>query len=78
MDRRDLLTKSSSTLVTKRPTILARRSQGLYLYGRSFFLEDKPIAPAHREAVDYFLGQSKKFWLQLDCRQSQGHLALGS
>ena len=48
----------------------------LYLYGRSFFLEDKPIAPAHREAVDYFLGQSKKFWLQLDCRQSQGHLAL--
>ncbi len=50
----------------------------LYLYGRSFFLEDKPIAPQHREAVDYFLGQAKKYWLQLDCRQSQGHLALAT
>ena len=48
----------------------------LYLYGRSFFLEDKPIAPQYREAVDYVLGQAKKYWLQLDCRQSQGHLAL--
>ncbi len=48
----------------------------LYLYGRSFFLEDKPIAAGHREAVDYFLGQGKKYWLKLDCRQSQGHLAL--
>jgi hypothetical protein len=48
----------------------------LYLYARSFFLEDKPIAPQHKEAVDYFLGQAKKYWLQLDCRQSQGHLAV--
>jgi uncharacterized protein YfaS (alpha-2-macroglobulin family) len=48
----------------------------LYLYGRSFFLEDKPIAAAHREAVDYFLGQAKKYWLKLDDRQSQGHLAV--
>jgi hypothetical protein len=48
----------------------------LYLYGRSFFLEDKPIGPQHRESIDYFLGQAKKYWLKLDCRQSQGHLAL--
>ena len=48
----------------------------LYLYGRSFFLEDKPLEGAAREAVDYFLGQAKKHWLQLDSRQSQGHLAL--
>jgi hypothetical protein len=48
----------------------------LYLYGRSFFLEDKPITPQHRESIDYFLSQAKKYWLQLDCRQSQGHLAL--
>jgi Bacterial Alpha-2-macroglobulin MG10 domain/Alpha-2-macroglobulin family/MG2 domain len=48
----------------------------LYLYGRSFFLEDKPIAPQHRASIDYFLGQAKKYWLKLDCRQSQGHLAL--
>jgi len=48
----------------------------LYLYGRSFFLEDQPIADVHREAVDYWLQQSKQYWLQLNNRQSQGHLAL--
>jgi hypothetical protein len=46
-----------------------------YLYGRSFFLTEKPIAPQHKEAVDYFLGQARKYWLKLD-RQSQGHLAI--
>ncbi len=49
----------------------------LYLYGRSFFLKDRPIPGTAKEAVDYFLGQAKKYWLQLDCRLSQGHLALG-
>jgi hypothetical protein len=48
----------------------------LYLYGRSFFLADKPVAAQHKEAVDYFLGQAKKYWLALACRQSQGHLAI--
>ena len=48
----------------------------LYLYGRSFFLKDKPVAPPHQEAVDYFLGQARKYWLQLACRQSQAHLAV--
>jgi len=47
-----------------------------YLYGRSFFLKDKPIDPKHKEAVDYFLGQAKKYWLRLASRQSQGHLAV--
>jgi hypothetical protein len=47
-----------------------------YLYGRSFFLKDRPIAKEHQEALDYWLGQAKKFWLKLDCRQSQGHLAI--
>ena len=46
-----------------------------YLYGRSFFLGENPIPPQHKEAVDYFLGQARKFWLKLD-RQSQGHLAI--
>jgi uncharacterized protein YfaS (alpha-2-macroglobulin family) len=49
----------------------------LYLYGRSFFLEDRPIDDRRREAVDYFLGQARKYWLPLDIRQSQGHLAIG-
>ena len=48
----------------------------LYLYGRSFFLQDRPIDAKHREAVDYFLGQARKYWLALACRQSQAHLAV--
>jgi uncharacterized protein YfaS (alpha-2-macroglobulin family) len=47
-----------------------------YLYGRSFFLADKPVAPQHREAVDYFLGQARKHWLKVADRQSQAHLAV--
>lgn len=48
----------------------------LYLYGRSFFLADQPIANPHRTAVDFFLGQARKFWVKVDSRQSQAHLAL--
>ncbi|MBI4661607.1 MAG: hypothetical protein HY735_22520 [Verrucomicrobia bacterium] len=48
----------------------------LYLYGRSFFLKDKPVAPQHKEAVDYFLAQARAHWLKLAGRQSQGHVAL--
>lgn len=48
----------------------------LYLYGRSFFLADRPVADPHKAAVDYWLGQAKRYWLQLANRQSQAHLAL--
>ena len=48
----------------------------LYLYGRSFFLEDLAIADAHAEAVNYWQSQANKYWLQLGQRQSQGHLAV--
>lgn len=48
----------------------------LYLYGRSFFLTEKPIARNHREAVDYFLAQARKHWLTLGHRQSQAHAAI--
>ncbi|HEY2786239.1 MAG TPA: hypothetical protein VGJ05_14830, partial [Fimbriiglobus sp.] len=47
-----------------------------YLYGRSFFLKDVPVAKPHQEAVDYWLGQAKKYWLKLP-RQNQAHVALG-
>jgi hypothetical protein len=49
----------------------------LYLYARSFFLQDKAVANQHRGAVDYWLGQARKYWLQLANRQSQAHLAVG-
>lgn len=48
----------------------------LYLYGRSFFLKDKPVADGHKAAVDYFIGQAQKYWLQLAHRQSQAHIAI--
>jgi hypothetical protein len=48
----------------------------LYLYGRSFFLKDHPIGDANKPAVDFYLQQSRKFWLGVDSRQSQAHLAL--
>lgn len=48
----------------------------LYLYGRSFFLKDQPIAAAQQPAVDFFLAQAKKHWTQLSSRQSEAHLAL--
>ncbi|TWT80819.1 MG2 domain protein [Planctomycetes bacterium CA13] len=49
-----------------------------YLYGRSFFLKDQPIAAEHREAINYWLGQTKQYWLDLSHRQSQAHLAIAS
>jgi 5-hydroxyisourate hydrolase-like protein (transthyretin family) len=48
----------------------------LYLYGRSFFLANQPIAAEYQEARDYWLGQGRQFWLSLP-RQSQAHLAIG-
>jgi len=48
----------------------------LYLYGRSFYLTARPIPEASRKAVNYFLQQGSQYWLQLDCRLSQAHLAL--
>ena len=48
-----------------------------YLYGRSFFLKDRAVNDKYRPAVDYFLGQAKKYWASVGNRQSQGHLAIG-
>ncbi|TWU26179.1 MG2 domain protein [Novipirellula galeiformis] len=48
----------------------------LYLYGRSFFLKDQPVAAEHREAVDYWVDQAKTHWLKLAFRQSQAHMAV--
>ncbi|MDF1812714.1 MAG: alpha-2-macroglobulin family protein [Verrucomicrobiales bacterium] len=47
----------------------------LYLYCRSFYLEDRAIAKENQIAVDYFLGEAKDHWLNLS-RQGQGHIAL--
>ncbi|MGD1085094.1 MAG: MG2 domain-containing protein [Verrucomicrobiota bacterium] len=51
-------------------------TDALYLYGRSFFLNDKPVAAKDKPSVEFFLKQARKLWLQTNCRQSQGQLAL--
>ena len=51
-------------------------TDALYLYGRSFFLKDMPVAAQNKTAVDFFLKQARKFWLQTDNRLTQGHLAI--
>lgn len=51
-------------------------TDALYLYGRSFFLKDMPIATGSLKAVEFFLNQSRKHWLKTNCRQTQGHLAI--
>jgi hypothetical protein len=48
----------------------------LYLYGRSFFLPERPVPEAMRGAVDFWLGQARRHWLALPGRQSQAHVAL--
>lgn len=48
----------------------------LYLYGRSFFLRDQAVDGNHKEAVDFFLRQARKFWLKMNARQSQAHVAI--
>jgi hypothetical protein len=48
----------------------------LYLYGRSFFLQDQAVAPQYQPAVDYFLQQAQQHWLSLGNRLSHGHVAL--
>ena len=48
----------------------------LYLYGRTFFLEEVPVAAEHREAFDYYRGQAREHWLALAHRQSQAQLAV--
>jgi hypothetical protein len=51
-------------------------TDALYLYGRSFFLKDHPVAPPHQKAIEFFLARSRSHWLKVDNRQSQGHLAI--
>ncbi|MGB2861700.1 MAG: alpha-2-macroglobulin family protein [Sedimentisphaerales bacterium] len=47
----------------------------LYLYGRSFFLTDKPVDSQYQEALEYWLEQARQYWTKL-WRQSQAHLAI--
>ena len=47
-----------------------------YLYGRTFFLKDKPVAAKYKTAFDYFVGKHRQHWKNLGGRQSHGHVAI--
>ena len=49
----------------------------MYLYGRSFYQEQRPIAGANKEAVDYFLKQGAKYWTENSSLMTRCHTALG-
>jgi len=61
---------------TKPEEYVPSATDALYLYGRSFFLKDQPIAAPNKKAIEFFLGQSRKYWLQTGCRQTQGQFAI--
>jgi hypothetical protein len=61
---------------TKPEDYVPSATDALYLYGRSFFLKDRPLEPLHRKAGDFFLARSRDHWLKVSDRQSQGHLAI--
>ncbi|PKL39468.1 MAG: hypothetical protein CVV41_20745 [Candidatus Riflebacteria bacterium HGW-Riflebacteria-1] len=48
----------------------------LYLYGRSFFLKERPIPAGSKTAVDFFIKEAKEKWLQVGSRLAQGHIAI--
>lgn len=48
----------------------------LYLYARSFFIDDRPINSIHQEAFNYFIEQAQTYWLSIPERMSQAHIAL--
>ncbi len=50
--------------------------EAIFLYGRSFFLKDHPVAPSHQAAVDFFLRQARRHWVETDCRQCEADLAI--
>jgi hypothetical protein len=61
---------------TKPEDYVPSATDALYLYGRSFFLKDRPVEPQHQKAIDFFLARSRDHWLKVADRQSQGHLAI--
>ncbi|HOT01283.1 MAG TPA: efflux RND transporter permease subunit, partial [Acidobacteriota bacterium] len=48
----------------------------MYLYARSFYLEEKPLQGEAAKAALYFLKQGETHWLKLDSRRAQAQLAL--
>lgn len=69
-ERYDSIKDKDPAKSTLSPTI------ALYLYGRSFFVDQRPIAPEYAAAISYWKAQARDHWLKLD-RQGQAHIAIG-
>jgi hypothetical protein len=48
----------------------------MYMYGRSFYLVDRPIAEPYQSGLRFWQEQARAHWLKLS-RQSQAHIAIG-
>jgi len=46
-----------------------------YLYARSYFMDDLKLPSRYEEAFEYYKGQARKYWLQLN-KYSQAQIAL--
>ncbi len=51
-------------------------TDALYLYTRTLFLADKPVAKQHEESLAFFRAKAKEHWTRIGYRQSEAHLAL--
>ncbi len=74
LDRRASTARSSST--GDKDDNHLNSTIALYLYGRSFFLKDKPIDGAPRRPSTTSSARRGSTGCKLDCRQSQAHLAV--
>jgi uncharacterized protein YfaS (alpha-2-macroglobulin family) len=48
----------------------------MYLYGRSFYLAQRPIAKKNQEAIDYFVKQGAKYWSNQASLMTRCHTAI--
>ena len=48
----------------------------MYLYGRSFYLEQRPIAGKNQEAINYYLKQGAKYWMNNASLMTRSQTAL--
>lgn len=51
-------------------------TMAMYLYARTFFIEETPIPASSQKAFDYFVYKAERDWLKVNSRMAQGHIAL--
>ncbi len=49
----------------------------MYLYGRSFYIKQRPIGEPNKQAVDFYIAQAAKNWAEQKSLMTRCHSALG-